>query len=566
MPRFAESHKAPARMTNGPTGTVTATARPHLEGSDLIVNGRRFVVLGAETHNSSSSTPEAIAAAFARVRELGANTVLAPVAWDLFEPEEGVFDVTLVDEMLAVCRREGLRLIPLWFGAWKNGQSTYAPSWVKRNTARFPRAHISGQGATEHLSPFGLETTNADTAAFRALMAHLNTVSAEDVVAMVQVENEVGLLGDSRDRSDLAEAAWADEMPASVIAAIGAAPRMPAHEEWLTAGAKGAGSWGDVLGESPIAHEAFMAHAYASHIETVTSAGRPLFPIPLFVNAWLNNPPGEGYAADVAGPDGTETVALAGGGQPGTYPSGGPLPRVAPVWIAAAPSLDFLAPDVYFGDPAAIFEEFRQLQSRLFIPEMRRSSDGVGQMFLAIGQHRAIGVSPFGVDSIRPGDRDEAALRDAYTLLAHAGRLVSAAPAAATHGFLLDETDATAEFEFGDFLVTVDCLDPFGLFPPSLPSYGMLIAGNDGEITAVGRGFHLAFHRRDEQKVGIISAHELTEDVHGITRVVRKWNGDETSGGVRVPPLNAEPASAFPIPMMISSTGVVRVTLYTFDG
>ena len=170
--------------------TTDATTRTHLNESDLIVGGRRFVVLGAEVHNSSSSTVESIGTSLARVSELGANTVLAPVAWDLFEPEEGAFDVTLIDAMLAACRGEGLRLVPLWFGAWKNGQSTYAPSWVKRNTSRFPRAHVGRTGAVEHLSPFAAETTAADAAAFRTLMGHLHAVGAEDTVVMVQVENE----------------------------------------------------------------------------------------------------------------------------------------------------------------------------------------------------------------------------------------------------------------------------------------------------------------------------------------------------------------------------------------
>ena len=60
-------------------------------GPYLAVDGRPFVVVGAEVHNSSSSSKLAIDRSFDAVRQLGANTVLAPVAWDLFEPTEGSF-------------------------------------------------------------------------------------------------------------------------------------------------------------------------------------------------------------------------------------------------------------------------------------------------------------------------------------------------------------------------------------------------------------------------------------------------------------------------------------------
>ena len=35
---------------------------------------------------------------------------------------------------------------------------------------------------------------------------------------------------------------------------------------------------------------------------------------------------------------------------PGRYPSGGPLPQVLDVWRAAAPSIDFIAPDIYLDE------------------------------------------------------------------------------------------------------------------------------------------------------------------------------------------------------------------------
>ena len=35
----------------------------------------------------------------------------------------------------------------LWFGAWKNSESSYVPSWVKRNESRFPIESIDERGA-----------------------------------------------------------------------------------------------------------------------------------------------------------------------------------------------------------------------------------------------------------------------------------------------------------------------------------------------------------------------------------------------------------------------------------
>ena len=118
------------------------------------------------------------------------------------------------------------------------------------------------------------------------------------------------------------------------------------------------------------------------------------------VNAWLNNPPGVGLGADDSQPNG------AGGGYrrrgdrgrrdgrrapPGTYPERRPLPRVAPIWNAVAPSLDFLAPDVYFGDTDTIFVSSGRSPRGSSSPRDAPIALllGVAQMFLVIGQYGA---------------------------------------------------------------------------------------------------------------------------------------------------------------------------------
>src|SRR5512146_1482341 len=116
---------------------------PHLRRqgstSQLIVDGRPFLVIGGELHNSSSSSLEYMKPIWPRMVELNFNTVLAPVSWELIEPQEGCFDFALVDGLIQDARRHDLRLVFLWFGSWKNGMSSYVPPWVKRDPDRFGR-------------------------------------------------------------------------------------------------------------------------------------------------------------------------------------------------------------------------------------------------------------------------------------------------------------------------------------------------------------------------------------------------------------------------------------------
>ena len=59
----------------------------------------------------------------------------------------------------------------------------------------------------------------ADARAFAALMRHIRQVDRDQTVIMIQVENESGLLGDSRDRSALANTMWSQPVPAVLVQA-----------------------------------------------------------------------------------------------------------------------------------------------------------------------------------------------------------------------------------------------------------------------------------------------------------------------------------------------------------
>ncbi|MET0365790.1 MAG: beta-galactosidase, partial [Sphingobium sp.] len=115
--------------------------------TQLQVKGKPMLLIAGELGNSSASSIAYMAPHWKKLRDMHLNTVLAPVSWELIEPVEGRFDFASVDALIRDARAHDLKLVILWFGAWKNSMSTYVPAWVKRDQGRFPRAQLpNGQG------------------------------------------------------------------------------------------------------------------------------------------------------------------------------------------------------------------------------------------------------------------------------------------------------------------------------------------------------------------------------------------------------------------------------------
>lgn len=104
---------------------MTAHPQPHLartgKAAQLIVDGRPFLVRGAELQNSSFSSAEHMSVIWQKMVDMNVNTVLGSVSWEMVEPKEGLFDFSVIDQIIQDARRHKLRLILLWFGTWKNG-------------------------------------------------------------------------------------------------------------------------------------------------------------------------------------------------------------------------------------------------------------------------------------------------------------------------------------------------------------------------------------------------------------------------------------------------------------
>jgi beta-galactosidase GanA len=519
------------------TGAQGVQLRQQGEATQLVVDGAPFLMLAGELGNSSASDLDYLRPRWATLEALHLNTVLAPVYWELVEPEEGAFDFSLVDGLIRQAREHDMRLVLLWFGSWKNSMSSYAPAWVKRDQARFPRAEGSDGRGLEILSPFSAANRAADARAFAALLRHLREIDRRrHTVLMVQVENEIGMIPEARDHSAAADAEFAGPVPGELMQYLashrdGLAPALRAR--WEAHGARTSGTWEHVFGAGPATEEIFMAWHFARYTEAVAAAGQAEYDLPMYVNAALIRP---GYA-------------------PGAYPSAGPLPQVFDVWRAGAPSIDFLAPDIYFPNFVEWARAYDVPGNAFFVPETGRQPAATpANAFYAFGAHGAMGFSPFAIEDFAADDP----LGDAYAVLAglaplileHQGKdtLAGVRPAVAFDG-TVDETPA--EVRMGAHTLHVAFVDPFTPREEQdvAAHGGLIIQLGPEEYLVAGKGLTVTF-RAGQGMVGIEQIRE-GRFVDGRWAPGRVLNGDQSHQGrhLRLPP------DAF---------GIERVRLYRY--
>ena len=127
----------------------------------LVQDGRPMILLGGELHNSTSSTPSSFRKALETVRAMGLNALIGSVSWEQVEPQEGRYDFSILDSMICIADEARMPLVLIWFASYKNGESSYAPLWVKKDTRRFFRTRDSLNHNTTTLSPFILPDAEA---------------------------------------------------------------------------------------------------------------------------------------------------------------------------------------------------------------------------------------------------------------------------------------------------------------------------------------------------------------------------------------------------------------------
>lgn len=519
-------------LTPGIAQTLVQSGIPHLQkqgtATQMVVDGKPFLMIGGELLNSSSSSRKHMETLWPKLAAMPMNTVLTPLAWDMIEPQEGAFDFTLVDGLIEDARKNNLHLVFLWLASWKNGMSSYMPIWVKKDFQRFPRVPEKDGSSRELLTPLSDASSAADAKAFAALMRHIKQVDQQHTVLMMQVENEVGILNDSRDRSTIANKAFASAVPKELMNYLQKhkATLIPEFLKiWQAAGAKTSGTWEEVFGPGEGTDEIFMAWHYARYVERVTQAGKAEYPIPMYANCWL-------LQKDFP--------------KPGSYPSGGPLPHLMDVWHAAAPSIDILAPDLY----APNFDEWCVWYTRsgnpLFIPETNSGASGASNVFFAVAQHNAMGFSPFGIDmaamfqsganpTAQPGQggpRNTPDLGKSYaTILQLAPIILKHQGLGQMTGFQLSKEHPSVTAKLGDYELEISLDALFGRTAES--GFGMIIATGPDEFVGAGTGFMVKFKPLTPglPQAGIAS---VVEGVYqdGVWVPGRHLNGDETAQGL----------------------------------
>ena len=488
-------------------------------------------ILGGELSNSAATSMADIDEVMPRMKALGLNTVLVPAYWELMEPREqsqtslsyaerrqkstegqlmepveGKFDFTLIDRTIEVARREQLHVIFLWFGVWKNSMSCYTPAWFKQDTKRFPRA-MTAEGN---------------------LMRHIREKDPQrEVVVMMQIENEIGMLESARDHSPLAEKAY--------------------HKE----------RWAERYGTDEYADEKFMALSYARYVEHLAKAAREIHDMPLYVNAAMNSR----------------------GRRPGEYPSAGPLAHLIDFWHEGAPSIDLLAPDIYdtgFKSWCAQYamplrpQDGGKVKNRLFIPESRCCENSGVRALYAFGEHQAIGFSPFAIDQASPKETES--VTKAYGLIkqlaAANSSLFTFHSSLKTWGLLFDQEDR--ERVIDDNGVVMTCRhyftlpwDPRATDGSTWPEGGAMLIrlgkldyllagsgvvidfktptekqqeqqktlGEDGFAEAGGNTKPKVNKRFKGKRLGLLSVDEVSISNDGTMQYLRRHNGDQTHQG-----------------------------------
>lgn len=504
-----------------PIFSLAQVTIPHLEtnefGTHLMVHRKPYIVLGGELSNSTATTMQNMKPVWPKLKALNLNTVLIPVYWELIESKEGVYDFGLYKNLILECRKQNLKIVFLWFGAWKNSMSSHVPAWIKLNQEKYPRSKDQNGKSQEILSAFSENVFTADKRAFEHLMSFIkNADQLNQTVIMVQVENEIGMLPSARDHQELADRAFHDSVPKELIDYLQSkreklVPEL--YHLWKTNGFKSTGTWEELFGKGLHTDEIFMAYYYSKFANRLTAAGKKIHPIPMFVNAALNRP----------------------GREPGQYPSAGPLPHLMDVWKASGKDIDLLTPDFYNPDFTYWCDLYTIQGDPLLVPEHVFDNTVAAKALYSIAHYNSLGFSPFSIESkSKPEDEP---LSKMFLMIHNLTSILFTNP---KDGILLSKKEQEYVLKIGKYEFT--CKHDYTLsWTPGARTEdwplaaAAIIQTKENEFFIAGTGVVITFKNNENPDLhtGILKAEEGQFE-NGKWKVMRHLNGDQTHQGRHV--------------------------------
>ena len=489
----------------------------------LLVEGQPFLMLGGQAHNSSG-WPGMLPQVWEAIAAMHANTLEVPIYWEQIEAQPGKFDFSLIDTLLVQARERKVHLVLLWFATWKNGSSHYMPEWMKLESKKYPNITGKNGQLIDSPSPHTKAAMEADAKAFAEVMKYLKKADPQHTILMVQVENEPGAWGSVRDFSPEAQKLFEGQVPEKLL--------KPEILKALNKPVVVKGTWTEVFGKD--ADEYFQAWSVASYIGYVAAAGKAVNPLPLYVNAALRDP--------ITNPTANN------------YESGGPTDNVIPIWKAAAPAIDLLAPDIYISESEKalkVIELYSRSDNPLFVPEIGSGAEYV-RYFYPVLSSGGIGFSPFGIDDNGNGEKKEetearlASIAQEYAMAAPMMReLAKWAFEGKIKSVVEREDHAEQTIDLGSWQATVT----FGAARRSAVqanakpiSKAMIVQLGENEFILIGTLCHFTFKPLGVNAVKAWQYLKVEEGKYenGTFKLLRIRNGDETDWGG--PRIDAAPA------------------------
>jgi hypothetical protein len=434
----------------------------------FFVDGKPFIILGLQWDCDGCYTPEDMDPFFEHGEKMGLNTASLLLYWKEIEPVKGEYRFEMLDHRIEMARKHNMKIVLVWFGSYKNGNLTYAPDYIRFDHKTYTKViDKHGKVHTNFCCPTARETHRRDELALIEVFKHLKEVDSEThTVILFQMENETGIFGTDRCYCG------------------------SCNEEYKK---------NDYEKEYGVrAGEYFTAQCIAEYCDSLTKTVKDIYPLPVYMNAWLNKV----HANERAGFD---------------YPNGGPVPDVLEMYFKTIKYIDCIAPDIYQFSRRD-FEYFCKAYSihnnPLFIPEC---ATGMGtrtarNIFYAIGDYAAFGYDPWAINRCCPGFMttplvttvdgrwsDEAyELHKSYKVINDAMEpIVMAQNTPNIKTIVQEEGENGILLKFGDIDAEVTYEHPANT------ARGLVIRRSKDEFIVIGGGFHIRFSREGGKKVSI---------------------------------------------------------------